>query len=374
MTTTVLYGDLRTGRITGEIDATGAEWAQVLNDAGSVDQVTVPDDVIRALDLRRTAPAAKTFLAVEIDDRIPQAGPIWSRVRDWEKGQVTLGATGLWGLFDHRKVIRVLAAGQQIRSGADLGSVTLTGADLGEIGRALVALCMSHVGGDLPLVLPDGRPGSAHTENWPGWQMSQVGDQLRQLTKRQIGAPDVAFRPRRRGDDRRFLEWVMQTGTAAVPQLSQVGKDWIFDTTTRKSPVLGISTDEDAQDMGMRAWITGIGSQEDTAIGTAYDPTLVTAGWPLLEVEDSRDSDQDQGTVDGYASQLTAQSARPVEVFKVTVHRSAASEVSAGDYCQLITRDDPWVGTINQRMRVQKKAGDLSDRVTLDMFPLQAVI
>ena len=125
---TVLYGDLRTGRILGQIDATGAAWAQVLDDAGSIDQVTVPDDVIRALDLWRMAPAARTFLAIEVDDRIQEAGPIWSRTYDWEAGTLTLGAAGLWSLWDHRKVVKVLAAGQQVRSGADLGDGAYAGA------------------------------------------------------------------------------------------------------------------------------------------------------------------------------------------------------------------------------------------------------
>lgn len=371
---TVLYGDLRTGRILGQIDATGAAWAQVLDDAGSIDQVTVPDDVIRALDLWRMAPAARTFLAIEVDDRIQEAGPIWSRTYDWEAGTLTLGAAGLWSLWDHRKVVKVLAAGQQVRSGADLGSVTLTGADLGEIARGLVALAMSHVGGSLPIVLPAERPGSARTETFPGWALSWVGDELTQLTQRQDGGPNIRFTPRRRSDDRRFIEWVMETGTAAAPQLTQAGADWVFDTTVRRGPVLGIGLDEDATDMGFRGWETGQGSEADMLMATAYDGTLVDTGAPLLEVEESRSTVSQASTLDGYAGQLVARSARPIQVWKVTVHLSAAREVQAGDYCRLIIRDHPCLGAGEHRMRVAKKSGRIDDRVVLDMYPLQAVI
>jgi hypothetical protein len=101
----ILAGDLRTGRIRTVIPVTGAQWTDVLNAAGAVDQVTVTDDVVRELQLRHSLPAARSFLAFEDDDRIRQAGPMWARTRSWENGTVTLGAGGLWSLFDYRKII-----------------------------------------------------------------------------------------------------------------------------------------------------------------------------------------------------------------------------------------------------------------------------
>lgn len=370
MTIRILFGELRTGKITGQIDVTSCDWAQVLNDSGSIDQVVIPDAVIARLNLRQTAAAARCFLAVEVDDRIQEAGPIWSRVYDWKAGQLTLGAAGLWSLFDHRKVIPVLAAGQTVQS----VTTTLTGADLGDVARGLVALAQTHVGGNLPIVLPDARPGSANTETFPGWSLLELGDQLRQLTQRQSAAPDIAFRPRRRGDDRRFMEWVMVTGTGAAPQLAQGGDDWVFDTTARKSPVVGIGTDEDATAMGMRGWETGNGTEVSTLISVAEDDTLIDLGWPLLEVEENRSTVEEQATLDGYAAQLLARNARPVEVWTLSVYAEAAAEVQAGDYAVVKTKGHPWLGTGSHRMRVQKKSGDLTDTVVLTMYPLQAAI
>jgi YD repeat-containing protein len=369
-TVRVLYGELRTGKITGVIDATGTNWAQTLNAAGSIDGVTVPDDVLARFNLRQGAAAARCFLAVEIDDRIQEAGPIWSRSYDWGKGQATFGAAGLWSLFDHRKVVPVLAAGQYVQN----VTTTFTGADLGDIARQLVAQAGSHTGGDLPIVLPAARPGAAHTESWPGWQLSKLGEQLTQLTQRQSAAPDIAFRPRRKSTDRRFIEWVMLTGTAAASQLSQGGSDWVFDTTLRRGPVLGIGTDEDATAMGMRGWETGNGTEASTLISVAEDDTLIAAGYPLLEQEENRSTVELQPTLDAYAAQLVARSARPVEIWKLTVHASAAAEVQAGDYAQVITSGHPWLGTGSRRMRVQKKSGDLTEKVVLDMYPLQATL
>jgi hypothetical protein len=366
----VLYGDLRTGRITGELPCADAPWVQALNGPGSIDQVTVPDDAIRRFGLRHGTAPARCFLAADLDGRLQEAGPIWSRVYDWEAGQLTLGAAGLWSLFDYRMVLPVLAAGQKVQK----ATTVITGVDYGTLARRLVAQAMTHAGGDLPLVLEDERPGT-RTETFPGWKLLRVGDQLRELTQRETAAPDIRFVPRYKAGDRRFVEWVLETGTETRPQLAQTGADWVFDTTARRSPVLGIGTDEDATVMGSRGWVTGEGSEEDTLIATAYDPALVDRhGYPLLEQEDSRSTVDRQSTLDGHAANLVGRIARPVEVWKVTVHASAAREVVAGDYARVVTKGHPWLGTGERRMRVEKKTGDRGDRVVLHMFPLQGVL
>ncbi|RBY82686.1 hypothetical protein [Blastococcus sp. TF02A-26] len=371
MTTRVLYGHLRTGRILGELSPTGCSWAQTLNGAGSIDQVTVPNDVIERLQLRQTVMGPRAFLAVEQDDRIQEAGPIWTFPYDWVRGQLTLGAAGLWSLFDYRKVIPVLAAGQRVQDPS--ADTTIAGTDLGGIARALVAQAMTHVGGDLPLVLPEAAAGT-RTETFPGYKLLNVGQQLRELTQRETAAPDIRFPARRNPDDRRFLQWLMETGTEQTPQLAQIGRDWVFDTTTRRSPVLGIGTEGDATVMGSRAWVTGNGSERDMLIATASNTTLLDAGYPPLEQEESRSSVEQQDTLDGHAANLRDRSARPVEVWKVTVHASAATEVRAGDYARVKTAGHPWLGTGEHRLRIRKKTGNLTDRVVLDMYPLQAAL
>ncbi|MDP5182184.1 hypothetical protein QOZ88_06005 [Blastococcus sp. BMG 814] len=369
VTTRILFGELRTGRITGVLPVTGAAWSRVQNDAGTVDQVRVHRSVVAEQRLRQNAAAARCFLAVEQGDRIRQAGPIWKHSWSRRDGRLTLGAAGLWSLFDHRKVLPVLA-GRRVQD----VSTTLTGADYGELARALVAQALGDVGGDLPLVLPAARTGSDRTETWPGWALPDLGEQLRQFTTRDSGAPDIRFTARRRADDARFLEFVMETGTAASPQLSQAGADWTFDTTVRKGPVLDIAVEQDATEMGMRGWITGNGSEADTLIATHEDLALVQAGYPLLELERSHSSVEVQSTLDGHARTLVAARARPVEVWKLTVRADAALEVLEGDYARVKTKGDDYLPDGEHRVRVQKISGGLGDTVVLDMYPLKAVI
>jgi hypothetical protein len=301
----ILAGDLRTGRIRTVIPVTGAQWTDVLNAAGAVDQVTVTDDVVRELQLRHGLPAARSFLAFEDDDRIRQAGPMWARTRSWENGTVTLGAGGLWSLFDYRKILPVLTAGMRVQG----QTVTISNTDLGGIARGLVALAMQHTGGDLPVVLPAAAAGT-HTESFPGWKLLTVSDQLRELTQRETEAPDIAFEPRRRADDERFIEWVMRVGTTAAPLLTQTGDDWVFDASAPRSAVRGITTDEDARVMGMRAWETGNGQEADILMEWREDRALTGLGWPLLEVDESRPT-VEESDHPGHARRQSARRVRP---------------------------------------------------------------
>lgn len=370
MTTTILFGELRTGRITDIIDATACGWGQVSNDAGPIDGVTVPEDEVRSKNLRQSAQAARCFLAVDVDGVIQEAGPIWSRTWNYEKAELTLGAAGLWSLFDHRKVLRVLAAGLRVQ---DAG-FTVSGTDLGGIAKALVSQAMQHVGGNLPLDL-GATYASDRTETFPGWKLLTVGDQLREFTKRESAAPDIRFRPIYT-TDRMGIRWQMECGTEAQPLLTQTGDDWYFDASVPKGPVVGINTDEDATVMAERAFVTGNGTEDATLISTATDTSLINSGFPLMEAEESRSTVELQDTLDGHAQNLLERTARPVEVWKVTVRKEAATQVLAGHYARVIPKSsDAWLGTNGEAyMRIKSKSGNLGDNVTLNMYPVRTVL
>jgi hypothetical protein len=367
VTTQLLVGELRGGKITDVIDATTCTWDQTLNAAGTITGVTIPEHIVRRQNLRHTAAPARTFLAVEQDGRIRQAGPIWSHTWNWEAGTLTLGAGGLWSILDHRLVLPVLA-GRRIQD----VSTTITGTDLGGIARGLVAQARTFANFDLPIVLPDTAAGT-RTETFPGWKLQRVGEQIRQLTQRQNG-PDIRFRPRRQPADRTRIEWVMEHGTEDQPQLVQTGGDWVYDTTAPRTPVLGISVDSDATGMGMWAVVTGNGMERDILTAHAYDDTLLQAGYPLLEVDESRSTVEQQATLEEHADQLLARSARPIEAWKVTVHAEAALEALAGDTARVKVAGDAYLPDGEWPTRIAKISGGLGDTVTLDMYPTQVVL
>lgn len=377
----VHVGEIMSGRITDTIPVTGLRWSDTLNGNGSIDSVTVAGSVVRDRNLRQKTYGGRCFLAVERDGRILQAGPIWSSSWNWEQEVLTLGASGMWSLADRR----IVHDDASFNNG---GILTFTGS-LGGIAVGLISHMLNRTPPytNLPIVLPAIESGS-ETEAFARWEMQRYGDALRKITQQAIDAPDIAFRARRRGDDPRFLEWLMMAGTVDAPSLSQGGPDWVFDTTLPKSPVLGISTDEDASQMGTFAWATGNGSEADMKMVTSVDPalTLFNAGWPYIEVDESHPTVDDYPTLTGLAENLQVKVGRPVEVYKVQVSADYARDVRPGDYCQVITKapvKQPdgswsaganWLGDMNRRMRVKTVSGDLSDVFTLDMFPLAALL
>lgn len=375
MTTTLYYGDLRTGQVIDELVPTGCSWKQVLNTAGQVDQVTVAGAEVRAKQLRRSCPAARTFLVVDVDGVLQEGGPVWSRTWDADKRQLTLGAAGLWSLWDHRLVVPVLAAGQRVQG----ATYTPTPSDLGGLARQLVGLAMSHTGGQVPLVHSAPVPAGDRVETYYGWELANLGNELRQLTQRQVAAPDIRFRPRWATGSQLRVEWVMEAGTEAQPLLTQIGDDWVLDASVRKSQVLKLGTDEDATLMGWRGWVTGNGMEADILIGLEdRAPDYVAAGYPLLEVEESRSTVTEQETVDGYADALVDRSGRPVETWTAEVTTALGRDILAGDYCRVIPHPtDPWLGSPTGAwgpgegeafMRVKSKSGGLGDRVKLTMY------
>jgi len=363
LTIQVHVGDLRTGRITATIPVVGLNWTDVLNGSGTID-ATVTEDVVRAYDLRQKTFGWRSFLAVEVDNRIKQAGPIKSRPWDWKQGRLSLGATGIWSLMDKRVIYNPATADS---------SLTLSGYSLGGIAVALVShmLNQSPPYTNLPIVLPAAEAGD-HEETWQRWTLARVGEQLRQITQRATDAPDIRFQPRRRSDDPRFIEWVMQVGTDALPALYQAGPDWVFDSSASKSPVLGIGTDEDASEMAEQAWVTGNGTEEDMLMATAASLELLDLGWPLTEADESYPTVEEYPTLTGHAESLLARSSRPIEVLKVTARADAYGEVLPGDYARTITRGDVWLGDMDITTRVKQVSGDLSDELRFDMFSVLA--
>ena len=366
-----LVGDLRTGQITTELPFTSCPWTRVLNNAGSIGQAVLPltdPDVIR-LDPRNTATPARAFLAVEAENRIVQAGPIWAHRWDSASRQLSVGAAGLWSLFDHRTVMPYLSEfegvpPQKLR----VGFYPAGNYSLADIAKRLVDRALSHVGGDLPLVLPaDQGETPGHQREYWGYDLPDLGEALRNLTGVD-GGPDIRFTARRQQADATRIEWVMQAGTPSQPDLSQPGDDWWFDQTAPKSPVVGIDVDVDGSRMVNRAWVTGNGSEQGRLMYMFDRDDLVDLGWPRLEGEEAHPTVTNYSTVYAYARDLTARRYRPVETWQVQVRARAALEVVEGDYCQVV-HDDPYLGRGRRRCRVVEISGG-GQVTTLSMAPL----
>lgn len=383
-----IVGDLRTGKITRAVDLSDGTWSTPLGEAGQVGgsfplraEETIADIEAgregRKLwpTARSDAAAAKSFLAVAYvnaagDETMLEAGPIWKTDFDHVSGVLSLTAGGLHSYFDHRKVIQVLAAGE---NAADV-SVTYSAAQWALVAKRLVQLAQTHTGGNLPIVLPSdadlGGAGTTVEQTYPGYELAWVGDQLKQLSELD-GGPEIQFVPRRRTDDPRFIEWVMRIGVAPSGLLVQSGKPWLWDASVQKSDVRSISISTDGTKMAFRQWAAGQGQAEGRPIEVAEAADLIAAGFPLLEGEvAATDAEDDPAVIAQYASTALAYSQRPIESWTATVSRDGlptVGQLRPGDWARFRLQDHIYMPDGEYDMRLLNIAGGDSDTVTLTL-------
>lgn len=374
-----IFGDLRTGKQSRTVDLTSPSWSLPLGEPGSIDG-SFPLGSGEWPDARSDATVGKSYLVVAYvneagDETLIEGGPVWKLDFDHETEVLKVGAAGLATYFDHRKVIPVLAAGQDP---TDV-EVTLQGKELGLIAKRLVELSQSHTGGHLPIVLPsDASLGGAGTDNeivYPGYELSWVGDRLQALSER--NGPEVQFVPRRRADDPRFIEWVMRIGTLDTKMmLTQAGQPWRWwtpgeDGSVRKSHIRGISIAADGTRMAFRQWAAGQGQAEGRPIAYNSAMQLVDAGFPLLEGEVTAvDAEADTDALNEYVDTALAYSQRPVESWSVVVSRDGRPNVGQlrpGDWAAVVVRNHVYLPDGEYPMRILTIAGGNDSTITLTL-------
>lgn len=368
LTFQVAVGDLRTGKITTRLPVTGGQWQQTpLNTAGTITGVTVDAAAqsLTGVDLYHATAPAKSFLAVLYGTTVLAAGPIWTRQYVRSTAALTLGGAGLWSLFDHRLVIPVLT--QPVTVGAVQAAETTyptsSNMSVGDIAAALVQQAINDVGGSLPLVMPTAQgqtPGATRT--YPGYDLSSLGQMLTNLTG-VLGGPEIRLTPRIKATDPTSIEWVMEVGSPAQPQLVQPGADRIFDLAATQSQVAELTYDEDATTMGTRAYVPGVGSQAGMMLGEADSTTLTSVGYPLLEVVDrNHTTDSNQTDLTNYAAQSLTATNRPSTVWKLTIRNDGLTPLGSfatGDTATVNVGADPFLSPGQRRARITLIEGDL---------------
>lgn len=368
------FGDLRTGAILEEYLVDSMSWSRPLNDAGTANgTLNLEDPVLRATAPRYTVAPARSFWMIEWEDTPVWGGVVWTHQYTRKPTRsLKLGASGLWSLFDHRKAVAALAYAQAPAAAADL---SFTGLSLGTQAKRLVQTAVSHVGGDIPLILPDDVLGDS-VRNYPAYNLSWIGDLLSNLTSVEDG-PDIEFTIERNPTRQSYVQWRMRIGT---PLLEQSGDYWRFDDTVPLSPITDLSVRIDGTKMGTRAWIPGEGQERDMLLGLQEDPELVTAGYPLLEVEDTtHKSTSDPSTLDAHAWDLIARRSRPTEQWDLAVLAdapdAALGQYAPGDAALITVEGDGYIPDGEHPVRIIGMSGSSSRRdVTLELAPSTALV
>ena len=347
VTTRVIVGDLLTGRRILDVPFSQLSWTVSRNAADSI-SVTIPltSRLVRRLDLRNATTPAKTFLAVLLDDVPIAGGPIWRRQYDKARGSLDLAAAGMWSYFDHRHVIPALAASEGVVdpiTGESINDTVLTNLSNGTMAKRLVQQARTWTGGNVPIVFQDDEVGP-YERTYLGATLKNVGEALTDFVDLANGI-DIRFMPRLTSD-RLGVEWVLQTGTLAQPELrSSIVHRW--DYTAARPSIRNLSEVEDATTMAGLAWLTS-GRQDGTALAVqSSDGVLSAAGYPLLEIADASHSDVSlEATLQNYADNAILLGRAPVSAWSFEAKASGtprAGQYLPGDLARIVIADDSWL-------------------------------
>lgn len=349
-----LIGDLLTGKVYTFFQPMSGSWETAINEAGSISAVvTLRDPDVRALDLQNVASVGKSYLAVVENDVIMNAGPIWQHQYSKDDGTLQLTAAGMWSYFDHRVLLPVLAAGQ---SPFDVETY-YENVSLQTVARRLVQQARWHTNGNVPVVLPSEVAG-AETREYAGSDLALVGDALRDLTAVD-GGPEIDFVPRWK-TDRSGVEWVMQIGTPAAPKI--VGSSaHVWDYSTPQPSVRGLSVSKDGAKISGRGWAASGASSAGSMISVYTNASMLSAGYPLLEVVDAAKSVDEQADLDRYATETARVGSKPIEFWSFEVRADESpfvGEYRKGDYCVVKMRGDLYIPDGTYRRRITNLSGD----------------
>lgn len=387
---TLLAAELTTGRRLVGLPFSGGQWSVSSGAAGSI-TATIPLD---AAEFRRVAPVVqgglvrwlptdewrgdirviteptRTMLAVVQGDSIIEAGPIWVREWDLGAGTLTLRATGIRAVFDHRLLVSHLVDWAQAGSPA-ASSLVYSGLSLGTIAKRMVQEALAQTGGALPVVLPADVAGT-HERSYPGYELAMVGQRLSELSAVENG-PEIQFDPRLTSD-RQGIEFAFRHGSEADPALHQSGMDWVVDTTVPRGVLGGLRVTEDASNMTLRAIAKGPGTAKATLISRAATSGLLAAGYPLLDSVRSYTSDtQSQSSLDANAAGDLDANDRPWQTWNLTVKADdRMGQVRIGDWWAVRLGGGPFLPAGTYRSRLAAMSGALGgDTVDLTLAPTE---
>jgi len=350
---------------------TGGRWSGDLNAAGGL-SCRVPLTVGTAdLNLRESARPVRTGLACLEGDHVLQAGPIWARnyARD-EAGNPVLDlvGAGIWSWFDKRVVMPQLWEAITVAGAIDAEdpdwALVFESESFSNIVKGLAAEVMSWEASDLPIVLPDDTAGS-HDKTYYGYDLGWAGQRFREITELE-GGPEIRFRPRFTSS-RQGLEWLLEVGTDADPELHSVN-ELRWNAGAEDSPIRNLSIDEDATGIASLGWGLGGRQSDETILVKTEDAFLTDRGFPLVEMVDNDHSTVTlPATLDAYLAEGLLRARRGSELWSLQIRkdRPPVGSYAVGDHVSLKVKGDPYIPDGRYSLKIVHLSGDDSDFVTV---------
>lgn len=276
--------------------------------AGDPENTLLPKTYLRNItDTWRMSVAICFGSGGRVGDYICQAGPLTARRGSSEQDRtMQFGGAGLWGL------LRML---MQIDSGSAVADEFVPGQDSTYDGTlrdiAIQILSNANARNAMPIDIPTVSGGGSDTRTYFGYDLVSAGQRLQELTQVENG-PDVLLKPY--FSDSGHIRHKALIGN---PTLSTSGNPLVFDYPGSITTLL---TAEDASAFRNTTYERGNGTAYTTLVAASVDPSLLGAGWPVVEVTDSNHTDvTEQDTLQQWADGQQSLYGEAIETWALSV-------------------------------------------------------
>lgn len=370
----LLIADTKTGAVIRElpvVKGTNPTWSRGVNARGDLSaQVPIYNDMISRDELRSMLNAGDRYsLAWCAGSWVAQAGPVQkttpARADKLLDSYITVECKGIWALCDTRPVGPANTADWT----AAAADTTLGPLSWQTIVKRLLQQMETWTDSELPLVYEDDLAGT-HTITYPGYDLGMVGERVYEISQRQDGC-DLEFVPRLTGD-RKFLEWVVNTGS---PYLGQSGSPHVW---TSGSDLVSVSAVRDFVPTATDWLVTGQGTERGRLIGSAQNTAARTAGAPRKwRVDGGHSSVTDLATLNDYAAAAAELYGDAVDNWTAVVDilgdGPEVSAVAPGDDGLFVIKGEPWIPDGDYRRRIIDIGnGGNRDQVAITTAPVPA--
>lgn len=364
--------ETRGGALLSEVEPADLRWSENANQAETVSPTFDLNSTTEgSRDWRNLGTAWKHSIALDVNGRV-LGGPIMPHDFEDNGGSLSVTARGLRVAFaGKRRSILPLAALTQpltLPNGEPDTSLdsTWTGFDLGTIAKKIGQQAVTWPGWtDVPIVWPTDRIGT-HERTYAAIDRKGVDDAWSDLSDVQNG-PDIRLGLEWDGPDK--FRWRFDSGTEAQPRLQGVD---VFALEAGQGSGLTVQTDPTR--MGSVSWSQGGRSDDTSLVRMQYDPLLIDAGYPLLELEsDASSNTVEASTLDAWNAETLRTARKPWEFWSFKIRSDVSPfpyEYGPGSLIDVIvTEDTPVAGGYVEpgtyRRRIAGLSGGLDDWITI---------
>jgi hypothetical protein len=330
--------EMLTGRRITPLPITTADWSVKVNSDETMG-CDVPVDSAQALALAVNGSTAlgRNGLLFVVDNLPVAAGPIWKRGYSASSATLTLTAGGLRSYLQRRFCLPAAARTVPLVDPVTLEpdpalDTVLTGLSLGTIAKRYIQQLQEWPGAALPIVLPADELGTRE-RSVAAVDLKTIRLLLDNLSN-VINGPDIAFRPRFSADGL-GIEWVMTTGSEAVPRLGNTDPTltkWNVGAPTGAG-AFDLEVSEDGTALAEEAWAVGGASSDEVIAARSRSTALSLAGFPLLQSSVTGLGDVTvQATAQEYADQAVELGRYGASFWSLSVRRDELGAAVLGDY------------------------------------------